>query len=250
MITIFWAGDSTVKQNSIATYPQTGIGQVFHRYTRLGQVQIENHAENGRSTRSFLDEGRLEAICDRMGKGDYLFIQFGHNDEKAEDPARYASAEKDYPANLERFVSAARSKGAIPVIITPLTRLDRNAPAAKYRHDAWAESCRSTARKLGVALIDLTRMSEELVDRMGERARTEYYMNLPAGAYPAFPGGVKDGTHLQPAGALAFAGLIARGLHELGGGYAQLLCAEYEQWLAQDEGLLRRIGQEGADERQ
>lgn len=250
MTTIFWAGDSTVKQNSIATYPQTGIGQAFHRYVKNPQVQIENHAENGRSTKSFMDEGRLAAIDARIGAGDFLFIQFGHNDEKPEDPTRYADPEVDFPANLEKFVSVARDKGAIPVFITPLTRWDRNNPAAKYRHDEWAASYRRTAERLNVALVDLTRMSEELVDALGEKARAEFYMNLPAGVYPAYPDGMKDGTHLQPLGAMTFAGLIARGLYELGGVYRELLCEEYEQWLRMDESYIRAIQKEGADERQ
>ena len=250
MTTIFWAGDSTVKQNSIATYPQTGIGQMFHRYVRNMQVQIENHAENGRSTKSFIDEGRLAVIYDRMKPGDFLFIQFGHNDEKPEDPTRYADPERDYPANLEKFVNAARNKGAIPVIITPLTRWNRQHSSAKYHHDDWAASCRRTAERLNVALIDLTRMSEELVDSLGDRARTNFYMNLPAGVYPAYPDGLKDGTHLQPLGAMTFAGLIARALYDLGGDYARLLCEEYEQWLRMDAAYLHNIAREGADERQ
>lgn len=249
-MTIFWAGDSTVKQNTIATYPQTGIGQAFHRYVKNPQVQIENHAENGRSTKSFLDEGRLDAISDRIQAGDFLFIQFGHNDEKPEDPTRYADPEVDFPANLEKFVNAARNKGAIPVFITPLTRWDRNNPAAKYRHDEWAASYRRTAKRLSVALVDLTRMSEELVDTLGEKARIDFYMNLPAGVYPTFPDGLRDGTHLQPLGAMTFAGLIARGLYELGGVYRELLCEEYEQWLRRDESYIRAIQKEGADERQ
>ena len=249
MITIFWAGDSTVKQNSVTTWPQTGIGQVFHRYVRNMQVQIENHAENGRSTKSFIDEGRLDVIADRIGAGDFLFIQFGHNDEKPEDPARYADPVVDFPANLAKFVHVAREHDAIPVFITPLTRYDRNNPSAKYRHDAWAESYRRTAAEFGVPLIDLTRMSEALVDALGDRARTTYYMNLPAGVYPNYPDGLRDDTHLQPEGAMAFAGLIARGLYELGGTYRELLCEGYEQWLRQDDELLRRNLTEGADER-
>ena len=250
MTTIFWAGDSTVKQNSIATYPQTGIGQAVHRYVRNMQVQIENHAENGRSTKSFIDEGRLAAIYDRIQPGDFLFIQFGHNDEKADDPVRYADPETDFPANLEKFVNVARNKGAVPVFITPLTRWNRNNPGAKFRHDAWAASYRRTAQRLDVALIDLTRMSEELVDSLGDRARTDFYMNIPAGVYPAFPDGLTDGTHLQPLGALTFAGLIARGLYELGGAYRELLCEGYEEWRRKDESYIRNIAQEGADERQ
>ena len=230
MTTIFWAGDSTVKQNSIATYPQTGIGQVFDRYVKRYQVQIENYAENGRSTKQFIDEGRLATIYDRIHAGDFLFVQFGHNDEKASDPARYTDPETDFPANLERFVNVARNKGATPVFITPLTRYDRNAPGAQFHHDRWAESMRRTAEKLHVALIDLTAMSEKLVDEQGEAAQTAYYMNLPAGIYPHFPLGQHDNTHLQPAGALAFGGLIAKGLHDLGGAYAALLCDEYAQW--------------------
>lgn len=140
-------------------------------------------------------------------------MQFGHNDEKASDPARYTDPETDFPANLERFVNVARNKGATPVFITPLTRYDRNAPGAQFHHDRWAESMRRTAEKLHVALIDLTAMSEKLVDELGEAAQTAYYMNLPAGIYPHFPLGQHDNTHLQPAGALAFGGLIAKGLH-------------------------------------
>lgn len=250
MTTIFWAGDSTVAQNSITTYPQTGIGQAFQRYVKSMQVWVENYAVNGRSTKSFMDEGRLAVIYDRIKKGDFLFIQFGHNDEKPEDPTRYADPEVDFPVNLGKFVTVARNKGAIPVFITPLTRWDRNNPNAKYRHDEWAASCRRTAEKLGVALVDLTKMSEELVDALGEKARTDFYMNLPAGAYPNYPDGMKDGTHLQPLGAMTFAGLIARGLYELGGVYRELLCDGYEQWLNMDESLIRAIAKEGADERQ
>ena len=89
---------------------------------------------------------------------------------------------------------------------------------------------RRTAEKLHVALIDLTAMSEKLVDEQGEAAQTAYYRNLPAGIYPHFPLGQHDNTHLQPAGALAFGGLIAKSLHDLGGAYAALLCDEYAQW--------------------
>src|SRR5699024_7038143 len=104
MTTIYWAGDSTVKENSILTYPQTGMGQVFGRFVRRMEVRVENHSENGRSTKSFLEEGRLETIRERMQPGDFLFIQFGHNDEKAEDPARYTSPEDTFRGYLAVFV--------------------------------------------------------------------------------------------------------------------------------------------------
>lgn len=249
MTTIFWAGDSTVKQNSIATYPQTGIGQEFSRYLRRPDVMVQNHAENGRSTKSFIDEGRLAPIYDRITAGDFLFIQFGHNDEKIDDPARYTDPETEFPDYLERYVNVARNKGAYPVIITPLTRYGRNAPGVRFTHDRWAASARRVAERLDVALIDLTAMSEKLVDELGERACTEYYMNLPAGVYPHFPDGLKDNTHLQPAGAILFGSLIAKGLHALGGVYAALLCDEYEDWLKQDEAAMQSLRSQGEDER-
>ena len=120
MTTIFWAGDSTVKQNGISTYPQTGIGQVFDRYTRPFQVLIDNCAENGRSTKSFIDEGRLDAIDRHIREGDFLFIQFGHNDEKAEDPSRYADPDGAFRDNLALFVETARRHGATQNIFARL----------------------------------------------------------------------------------------------------------------------------------
>lgn len=237
MTTIYWAGDSTVKQNSIATFPQTGIGQAFTRYIRREQVRVENHAENGRSTRSFMDEGRLAPIYDRITRGDFLFVQFGHNDEKSADPTRYTDPDTAFQENLEKFVNVARNKGATPVFITPVTRYHLGDASEEYRHVRWAEAIRVCGARLGVAVIDLTRLSEKLVQATGEAARTSFYMNLPAGVYPHFPNGQKDNTHLQPAGALAFAGLIARELKQLGGDYAALLCDEFDQYVAEADGF-------------
>ena len=117
---IFWAGDSTVKHNRINTYPQTGIGQVFNLYLKP-EIEVCNHAENGRSTKSFLDEKRLEAIVNNLGKDDFLFIQFGHNDEK-EDPLRHTDAFGSFKDNLKIFIYGAKDKGANPVLITPVYR--------------------------------------------------------------------------------------------------------------------------------
>lgn len=237
MITIFWAGDSTVKQNSIVTFPQTGIGQAFTRYIDRERVRVENHAENGRSTKSFIDEGRMAPIYDRITKGDFLFVQFGHNDEKSNDPTRYTDPETAFQENLEKFVNVARNKGATPVFITPVTRFHMGDAGDEYRHVRWAAAVKEAGQRLGVAVIDLTMRSEQLMLSMGEAARTAFYMNLPAGAYPHFPSGQRDNTHLQPAGALAYAGLIARELKRLGGDYAALLCPDFDQYAAEADGF-------------
>ena len=213
MTTIFWAGDSTVKQNSILTYPQTGIGQMLDRYVNRFEVTISNHSENGRSTKSFLDEGRLAPIYDRLSRGDFLFVQFGHNDEKQEDPARYTDPDTEFAENLERFANCARNKGAIPVFITPVSRRGFAGPGARYRHDRWAAAARSASERLGVACIDLTAMSERLLSHTPTDVSDPWFM--------------PDGTHLKPEGAMTFAGLIAGALYRLGGDYRALLAPEY-----------------------
>ena len=227
MSAIFWIGDSTVQHNSLLTYPQTGIGQVFDRFIRTPQVHIENHARNGRSTKSFLEEGRLAPVCQRLREGDFLFIQFGHNDQKQEDPARYAPADTAYADNLRLFIRMARLRRATPVLITPLTRCNHRQLPPDRQFAPWVAAMKRVGEETGTAVIDLTRMSEDLVDRWGETAAQDLYMTLPAGRYPAYPDGLSDKTHLQPLGAINFAALIANGLYQLGGAYAELLCEGY-----------------------
>lgn len=227
MATIFWAGDSTVQYNGIMTYPQTGIGQVFHLFLKP-EVKVENHAKNGRSTKSFIDESRLPAIYDKISEGDFLFIQFGHNDEKKEDPDRYTGPFTDYMVNLEKFVNVARNKKALPVLITPLERrcfIDETT-LAPGEHGDYVEAMKQTAKKLDVPLIDLNSMSRAEMTRVGAEASKNWYMHIPEGKYPYHMEGLADNTHLQYAGAVVYGGCIARGLKELGGVYKDLLLDE------------------------
>ena len=224
MVTIYWAGDSTVQYNDITTYPQTGIGQVLPLYLKP-EVRVENHAKNGRSTKSFIDESRVPVIYDRMTEGDFLFIQFGHNDEKTADPLRYTAPFSDYMINLEKFVNVARNKKATPVLITPLERrcFDSEGQLGKGEHGEYVAAMKKTAENLKVALIDLNKMSRMELQNAGEEKSKEWYMHLPAGKYPSHPEGLTDNTHLQYAGAVRYAGCIAKGLKELGGIYSDLL---------------------------
>lgn len=226
MATIFWAGDSTVQYNSILTYPQTGIGQVFHLFLKP-EVKVENHAKNGRSTKSFIDESRLVPIYDRISEGDFLFIQFGHNDEKIEDPDRYTEPFSDYMVNLEKFVNVARNKKAWPVLIAPLERrcfVDET-HLGPGNHGDYVAAMKQTAEKLNVPFIDLYSMSRAELEKAGAEKTKEWYMHLPVGVYPYHMEGLEDNTHLKYAGAVVFGGCIARGLKELGGIYSDLLMA-------------------------
>lgn len=223
-VKVYWAGDSTVKQNDFTTYPQTGIGQGMRLFIKKNII-IENHAENGRSTKNFIDESRLAAIYNEITVGDFLFIQFGHNDGKQEDPNRYTEPWGEYQENLERFINVARNRKAHPVLITPICRrwfldseqLDPNI------HGDYPESMISLAKKLEVPYINLYRTSKEVIINLGVEGSKKYFMNLAPGEYQNYPNGLEDNTHLKYEGAVDFAKLIAKGLKELGGIYEELL---------------------------
>lgn len=221
---IFWAADSTVQNNDVITYPQTGIGQVFPMYVKEG-VYVLNHAKNGRSTKSFIDEGRLEAIEQEIGEGDFLFIQFGHNDEKQEDSTRYTEPFLTYIENLEKYIDAARKHGASPVLITPIERrhFDENKKLMESMHTDYAAGMKKAAEKNQVPFIDLLTMSRAALTKAGEEESRKWYMFFDAGIYENYPDGKQDNTHLRYEGALLYAGLIAKGLHALGGIYKELI---------------------------
>lgn len=224
---IFWAGDSTVQTNNITTYPQTGIGQVMSLYVR-DDITICNHAKNGRSTKSFIEEGRLVPIDETIGEGDYLFIQFGHNDEKNLDPSRYTEPFTTYMENLKIFINTARKHGATPVLITPLERrcFVDNKHLGIGAHSDYVAAMKQTAEQEKVALVDLYSYSRTELKKAGAEGSKKWFMHLQPGEYSSHPEGKEDNTHLKYEGAVTFAGLVAKGLQELGGEYKALLLSE------------------------
>lgn len=213
MTTIYYIGDSTVARNTIHTYPQTGMSQGLDRYVKRN-VRIDSHAKNGRSTKSFLDEGRFAPVERAMKKGDFLFIQFGHNDEKL-DKARHTDPETSFRQNLRLFVKAAQRAGAHPVLLTPIARrlFDGTGTFLPGSHGEYPEAVRQVGRELGVPVIDLTTVTEQYLSGLGDEA------SRPLFVWP------KDNTHLKPEGAVRMAGFVAQGLKDLGGVYAALLAA-------------------------
>ncbi len=223
-VKIYWAGDSTVKQNDFITYPQTGIGQGMQLFIHP-ETRIINHAENGRSTKSFIDESRLAEIYKELTIGDFLFIQFGHNDAKLEDPARYTEPWGEFQKNLECFVNVARNRKAQPLFITPLCRrwFDDKGRLKDNIHGDYPEAMLMTAKRLEVPCIDLYRSSRALIEGLGPEVSKRYFMHLVPGEYPNYPEGMVDDTHLRYEGAVAFAELIAKGLRNLGDSFQALL---------------------------
>jgi lysophospholipase L1-like esterase len=217
-ITLFLIGDSTMADKPDPDRnPERGWGQALPQLVDAG-VRVENHAVNGRSSRSFIGEGRWDSVRVRMKRGDYVFIQFGHNDEKVEDSTRYTNPYTAYRRNLERFVAEARTRGATPVIFSSIVRRKFNASGVlEDTHGVYPWVARAVAREQGVPFVDLQLLTEDLVIRAGPEWSKRLYVWVEQGQYPAFPDARRDDTHLSPSGAAEVARLAARALRELGG---------------------------------
>ena len=222
-ITLFLIGDSTMADKpDPARNPERGWGQALPRFLDAG-VAVENHARNGRSTRSFIAEGRWDSVRTRLRRGDYVFIQFGHNDQKVEDSTRYTNPYTAYRRNLERFVAEARERGATPVILSSIVRRRFNASGVlEDTHGVYPWVSRAVAREQGAPFVDLQLLTEELVTRAGPERSKRLYVWVARGEYPAFPDARQDDTHLSPAGAEEVARLAARELRAAGGPVAPL----------------------------
>ena len=213
---IIYLGDSTVTYNHIATWPQTGLSQGLLLYLK-DDVFVRSFAINGRSTKSFIDQGRLAAADAYIEPGDFVFIQFGHNDEKMSDPLRYTDP--------DAMVAVARKHDAKPVIISPIARrfFDENGVFLPGSHGKYPEAARMAAEKAGVPFIDMTTVTEEYIMRLGDFASRPLYV------YP------KDNSHLQMHGAVVMGGFLADRLLALGSPYADLLISRDAKTIDEDE---------------
>ncbi|MBR1471414.1 MAG: rhamnogalacturonan acetylesterase [Lachnospiraceae bacterium] len=223
MARIVYAGDSTVTFNKIATYPQMGLSQGLLLYLK-DDVVMRSFAINGRSTKSFIDQGRLQQVDDYLEKDDFLFIQFGHNDEKQSDAARYAEAFTDYKDNLKKFIAVARKHEARPVLLTSIARrmFDVDGTFLPGSHGDYPEAVRQVAKEENVPCIDMTALTENYLSAVGDFASRALYV---------FP---KDNTHLVMQGAMVYAGFLADGLRELGHPYVDLLVARDARTVDED----------------
>ncbi len=219
---IVWVGDSTVAFNMAGTYPQTGIGQEFDRYIKREYVVLD-FAKNGASSKSFYDAGRFEPAKAVLEEGDFLFIQFGHNDEKPKAD-RHTDPYTTYQEYLMRYVNAAREKGAIPVLITPLSRrLFKEDGTIENSHGEYPAAVKQLAAREQIAVVDLTESSRILYESVGDMDSRKWFMYFPVGTYENYSKDMTDNTHLHYEGAIKMAGLVADGLREIGGIYADIL---------------------------
>ena len=212
-ITIFLAGDSTIAKKIIEKRPETGWGEkigLFFSET----IKFSNHARNGRSTKSFINEGKWQAIMDNTTLGDYVFIQFGHNDQSKHKIDRYTPPE-DFKKNLTKFVIETRAKDAIPVLFTPVMRkrFDENEKFYDV-HGKYPDLVRQVAKRLNVHLIDLHKSSGNLIIELGKEKSKELFLILKPGVHPNYPNGIDDNTHFSEYGASVIAELVANEIKE------------------------------------
>ena len=210
-IRIFLAGDSTMSIKDTRAYPETGWGMPFVHFWD-STVQVVNRAKNGRSTKTFISEGIWKSIIDEASTGDYILIQFGHNDEAKEKLERYTTPE-EYKSNLVRFVSDARSKKAIPVLLTPVTRRRFDSTGQIMQtHEQYSKLVREVAKEQGAVLIDLDEKSRALLQEFGKKDSKLLFLQLKPGEHPNYPEGKDDNTHFNELGARLVAQLVLEDL--------------------------------------
>lgn len=200
--TIFMVGDSTMADKPvIPANPERGWGQLLPLYFQ-DDVRIENHAVNGRSSKSFIDQGRWVAVTNKLRPGDYVIIQFGHNDEKQNDPRRYTEPFGSFKTNLILFVRDSRAHGATPVLATPVARRKFDDHGSLVdTHGDYVTAVRQVAREQQAPLLDLNRQSIELLTRLGPDSSKRLYDWIPAGEFERDPKGLADDTHFNAYGA-------------------------------------------------
>ncbi|MGO8836599.1 MAG: rhamnogalacturonan acetylesterase [Limisphaerales bacterium] len=200
--TIFMVGDSTMADKPvIPANPERGWGQILPMYFQ-DNVRIENHAVNGRSSKSFIDQDRWATVTNRLRPGDYVIIQFGHNDEKKNDATRYTEPFGSFKANLARFIRDSRVLRATPILATPVARRKFDANGGPVdTHGDYVAAVRQLAQEQQTPLLDLNRDSTELLARLGPESSKRLYDWIPAGEFERDPKGLSDDTHFNAYGA-------------------------------------------------
>lgn len=205
--TVYLIGDSTMSVKETHKYPETGWGMPF-AYFFDESVAIENRAKNGRSTKTFLSENLWQPVEAKLSPGDWVLIQFGHNDEVKEKTDRYTTP-ADYQANLRRFITETRAKQAYPLLITPVARRKFDAQGCVVpTHEAYSALVRQLAEETNTPLIDLDQKSQALLQAWGPEQSKLLFLQLAPGEHPNYPEGKEDNTHFSELGARIMAQLV------------------------------------------
>lgn len=230
---VFLVSDSTVQSYEKYYYPQTGWGQVFWEYFKesnkmketecencsypqsrdykMPSVTIENRAIGGRSSRSFIEEGKLKEIEPALCSGDYMLVQFGHNDATVQRPQRYVAAE-DFHTYIQQYIDLCRKKSVQCILVTPVARRNcDDTDVLKISFDEYRQVMLNIADKQALPLLDLGKASADYLNTLGNEKSKELYLHTKRGQYEgAYEDGVEDNTHLSIKGARIYAGMVAQ----------------------------------------
>ncbi|MCF7803106.1 MAG: rhamnogalacturonan acetylesterase [Candidatus Marinimicrobia bacterium] len=212
-IEIYLIGDSITATKPTDEYPMVGWGQILPGYFDSSLVNIHNHAKNGRSTKSFISEGRWTTVKDSLQPGDWVLIQFGHNDEKEYDTTRYTDPDSAFPENLKKFVREARDLGATPLLMTPVVRRkfdDSGEPVPT--HGEYPAAVQGVAEKLDVYFIDIRNRSWKQLESLGVHGSKKLWLLLEPGESENWPDGLEDNSHLSEYGAHQVCQMIVQGI--------------------------------------
>ncbi|TAK98916.1 MAG: rhamnogalacturonan acetylesterase [Verrucomicrobia bacterium] len=182
-------------------YPERGWGQMLQMYF-TPEVRVENHAVNGRSSKSFISEGRWETVRKKLSPGDFVIIQFGHNDEKTNSVERYTAPYGEYTTNLVRFIRETRAAGAKPILCTPVARRKfDDAGKLVDTHGDYPAATRAVATAEKVPLLDLCDATEKLLRQLGPESSKRLFDWIPAGEFGNNSKALTDDTHFNAYGA-------------------------------------------------
>jgi lysophospholipase L1-like esterase/quercetin dioxygenase-like cupin family protein len=200
---VFIAGDSTASDYGPERAPRQGWGMQLPSFLDAKTWSVRNHAQSGRSARSFIEQGWLDGIAKDLRRGDVLLVQFGHNDAKVEDPSRYNEPREAFPAWLMRYVALARERGATPLLVTPVARRKFDRGQLLDTHGLYVQAVRDLAAREGIGLIDLNARSMDWLRALGDEPSKRFFMHVPEARTP--DEAQTDDTHLRDAGAVAVA---------------------------------------------
>lgn len=211
LTTVYLAGNSTVVNQE--EEPWASWGQMIPRFFDQ-KVAVSNHAESGLSLGSFLSSNRLDKILSIAQPGDYLFIEFGHNDQK--EKGEQAGAFKSYAERLRLFVTKFREKGGYPVIVTSTARraFDKEGKL-QYTLGDFPQAARTVAAELDVPLIDLNKMTRSFYETLGVEGSKNALVHYPAHTFPNQTESLQDNTHFNTYGAYQISKMILQGIKEL-----------------------------------
>ena len=207
--TVYCIGDSTMADKENPTEnPEHGWAQVLPQFF-TDEVTVDNRAVNGRSSKSFITEKRWDSVYSAVRPGDYVFIQFGHNDQKFKDSSRYTNPHTTYRHNLIRFVMETREKGATPVLFSSIMRRNFNEQGTLVdTHGEYPLEARLVAQELDVPFVDLQYLTEILETSYGPEGSKKLHLHFKPGEHPYYPEGKEDDTHLSKKGAMAVSALV------------------------------------------